>query len=166
MDRVGIMTERVGTNVRRLRREQDMSIRVLTEKVGPLGWSISVQGLSRLETGQRGITVDQMAILAEALNVSMVELLEEPLPETEGVLTGGGEVTAVGSAGLTDSASVTLSEAVTEPVNTMLDRLAMELRHGSERIAAASRTRPTSSVERLVSSLSRLADQAEAAKVR
>jgi transcriptional regulator with XRE-family HTH domain len=87
MDRYGGMSRRVGSNVRQLRKVRGLTLQDLIDTLVTLGaGDMSVAALSRLETGRRTITVDQMTTLAEALDVAPSDLLEAELPPS--ALTG------------------------------------------------------------------------------
>ncbi|MBA2954654.1 helix-turn-helix domain-containing protein [Nocardioides sp. MAH-18] len=63
----------VGPRLRALRQERDITLRDLSEETG-----ISVSTLSRLESGQRRPTLEQLLPLARAHRVSLDELVDAP----------------------------------------------------------------------------------------
>lgn len=52
-----------------------------------VGLDLSVSGLSRLEKGERPVTVDELALIAEVLDESTADLLEQ-----ETIVTGSGDL--------------------------------------------------------------------------
>jgi transcriptional regulator with XRE-family HTH domain len=84
----GAMSERVGRNVRRFRAEQGMTQERLAELLTDGGMPLSDAAVSRLESGQRAITVDHLMALAEVLDRSPLELMEPameraPMPASQ-----------------------------------------------------------------------------------
>lgn len=71
---------RVAANVRRLRHDQGMTLSDLSAALSALGRPMAVTTLSKVELGQRGIDVDDLVALAEALNVSVSTLLGDVDP--------------------------------------------------------------------------------------
>ena len=63
--------ERVGTSIRKLRKQRKMTLQQLSEAVG-----LSVGYLSYLERNEKSPTLVNMARICEALNTSMADLLE------------------------------------------------------------------------------------------
>lgn len=63
----------VGSRLRALRQQRDVTLRDLAEETG-----ISVSTLSRLESGQRRPTLEQLLPLARAHRVSLDELVDAP----------------------------------------------------------------------------------------
>lgn len=63
----------VGPRLRALRQQRDVTLRDLAEETG-----ISVSTLSRLESGQRRPTLEQLLPLARAHRVSLDELVDAP----------------------------------------------------------------------------------------
>lgn len=66
-------TIQVGPRLRALRQQRGVTLRDLTEETG-----ISVSTLSRLESGQRRPTLEQLLPLARAHRVSLDELVDAP----------------------------------------------------------------------------------------
>lgn len=83
--------EIVGAQVEELRGglTQQQFVERLHERCG---WSLDPASLSRLEAGQRAITVDELLLLARALDVAPVQLLA-PMSSDEPVPVGNTEVT-------------------------------------------------------------------------
>lgn len=65
----------VATNVRRLRKERGWSLAELSNRLDDAGHAMSLPVLSKLELGERGIDVDDLAALAAVLEVSPQELM-------------------------------------------------------------------------------------------
>lgn len=87
----------VGENLARLRRITGMTTRVLAEKMVVRLIPMSSSGITDIERGRRGVSVDQLTALADALGVSPLALLiPQPLgddgeradPDAEVRLTG------------------------------------------------------------------------------
>lgn len=72
---VGPTTQHVAATVRHLRQESGIPTTALARRLAALGHPISQSGVTRLETGQRHITVDDLATLAAVLGVQPAELL-------------------------------------------------------------------------------------------
>jgi transcriptional regulator with XRE-family HTH domain len=69
----------VATNVRRLRTKRKMSLARLSKALAERGYSkLSLKLLSKLENGERGISVDDLSALADALNVEVDDLMQPP----------------------------------------------------------------------------------------
>ena len=68
----------VAQNVRRIRGLRGASIYALSDTLRELGRSISPDAVSKLEKQQRQVTVDDLAALAAALNVTPTQLLDPP----------------------------------------------------------------------------------------
>lgn len=71
----GATAQRVAANVRALRKAAGLDLSQLSELLTGLGQPISLSGLSKLETGQRRVDVDDLVALALALDVSPNRLL-------------------------------------------------------------------------------------------
>lgn len=65
----------VGTAVRRLRDERRWTALDLVHRLQPLGGDLSRQAISKIETGARGVSIDELCLLARALDVQPVDLL-------------------------------------------------------------------------------------------
>lgn len=68
-------TSVVAHNVKRWRERRGLGQGEFAERLGDLGWSIDRTGVTRIEKGRREITVDDLGVLAVALNVPMTLLL-------------------------------------------------------------------------------------------
>lgn len=79
------LLQRLGRRVRELRDERDLTQEELAEGAG-----ISWHFLSSIERGQKGATVETLAALAKAMDVSLAELfldVDRPLPREAKRLT-------------------------------------------------------------------------------
>jgi transcriptional regulator with XRE-family HTH domain len=65
----------VAANTRRLRTEAGLSLSEVAARMGALEWPMNPSQLSKIETGRRTITVDDLLALAEALQVGPATLL-------------------------------------------------------------------------------------------
>ncbi|MFD3849218.1 helix-turn-helix domain-containing protein [Streptomyces microflavus] len=72
---LGDTTRHVGRTVRDLRERQGTSTTVMAQRLTALGRRISQSGVTRLETGQRRIDVDDLVALAAVLGVHAAALL-------------------------------------------------------------------------------------------
>ncbi|AYC41983.1 helix-turn-helix domain-containing protein [Streptomyces griseorubiginosus] len=77
---LGDTTRHVARTVRDLRERQGISTTVMAERLTALGRRISQSGVTRLETGQRQITVDDLTALAAVLGVRAASLLPSGAP--------------------------------------------------------------------------------------
>lgn len=68
----------LGKNVARIRKLRGMTVRDLAAKLGPLGLRLSPSGVSEVENAGRKVSIDELLIIAIALNTSIIDLL---LPE-------------------------------------------------------------------------------------
>lgn len=82
----------VAGNIARLRRRADMTTRQLSAALERAGRPIPPSGITRMEKGERVVTVDDLAALAVVLNVPPAALMLPP-DATTGT---GAEVTGVG----------------------------------------------------------------------
>lgn len=71
----GLYTEIVAANVRTLRRNQELTAEELSALVTEHGGDLARSMISSIETGQRGVSVDELVYLAQALRVDPVALL-------------------------------------------------------------------------------------------
>ncbi len=81
----GPVAEQVSHNLAALRAKRGMSLGQLSEELGKLGRPILASGLSKIETGERRVDVDDLVALSVALDVSPSRLLlpaEQPQPLT------------------------------------------------------------------------------------
>ncbi|WP_433855071.1 helix-turn-helix domain-containing protein [Streptomyces kronopolitis] len=72
---LGDATRHVGRTVRGLRKRQGISTMAMAERLSALGRRISQSGVTRLETDQRRIDVDDLTALAAVLGVRPASLL-------------------------------------------------------------------------------------------
>lgn len=70
--------ETVAANVRRLRQQREWSQAALAKRLTELGHRYSLPVLSKIEIGDRGIDVNDLVALSDALGVPATELLREP----------------------------------------------------------------------------------------
>lgn len=94
---VGPTGKTVADNLARLRKVRGYSTRQLATELERKGRSVSPSGITRMEKGDRVITVDDLVALAAVFGVSPVSLLL-PLTttaETSVEITGGGTVDAL-----------------------------------------------------------------------
>lgn len=68
----------VAANVRRMRTERGWSLADLSRRLGELGYPMGVAVLSKLELGDRGIDVDDLAAIAWALGEAPHRLMMDP----------------------------------------------------------------------------------------
>ncbi len=76
-------TAHVATNVRQLRNSNGWTLADLSEQLDTLGWTLTVQTLSKLETGARATSVDDLHFLSVAFGVSADDLLAPPAPSVD-----------------------------------------------------------------------------------
>ena len=69
---VGAVSNRIGQNLRRLRRGSTYG---LADRLRELGWPIQQSGITRVERGERRVDVDDLVALALALEVNPNQLL-------------------------------------------------------------------------------------------
>lgn len=72
---IGRATVEVATVIESLRESAGMSLEALSHRLGELGRPIHTSGLSKLENGERRIDIDDLAAIAQALEVSIVRLV-------------------------------------------------------------------------------------------
>lgn len=77
---IGSAGIRAARTIEILRTEQDLAQRELAERVTTLGHPMSNTMLSRIERAQRRCDVDDLVLIAEALRVSPLVLLQGPNP--------------------------------------------------------------------------------------
>ncbi len=65
----------LGDNVARIRRLRQMTVRDLSAELKKLGLSLSPSGVSEIENAGRKVAVDELLVIAIALNTSPVDLL-------------------------------------------------------------------------------------------
>jgi transcriptional regulator with XRE-family HTH domain len=69
------ISEVVGQAVRRRRTELEWTLATLAKELKERGYPLSVSALSRLEAGERGVSIDHAVALADALGVQITRLL-------------------------------------------------------------------------------------------
>lgn len=74
----------LGANVRRIRDIRSMTVRDLSARLRPLGFSLSPSGVSEIENATRKVSVEELLTLAIALNTSVIDLI---LPAADENLT-------------------------------------------------------------------------------
>jgi len=67
--------ETVSANVKRLRTQQNLGLRALSEKLGEVGRPLRHSAVDQIEKGTRRVDVDDLMALAAALGVSPITLL-------------------------------------------------------------------------------------------
>lgn len=72
---LGPTGETVRENISRVRRERNLTLRALSERLSELGRPISNSSISQVETGARRVDVDDLLAFAVALDVSPNTLL-------------------------------------------------------------------------------------------
>ncbi|MGN7188834.1 helix-turn-helix domain-containing protein [Microbacterium enclense] len=72
---LGPTGDTVRRNVRRVRQDQECTLRDLSERLAENGYPMAQSALSKIENGTRRVDVDDMMALAVALGVSPVALL-------------------------------------------------------------------------------------------
>ncbi|OHT49657.1 Putative regulator or DNA-binding protein [Mycobacteroides abscessus subsp. massiliense] len=86
----------VSANLKRLRTVLGVSSRSLAQSMNELGAPMSSSGITDIESGRRGVSVDQLTCIAAALGVSPITLLTpwvadgdaDPDPGAEAMLSG------------------------------------------------------------------------------
>jgi len=77
-DGIKPVAARVAENVRTLRKERGLDLADVAERMAGLGRPLSLNGVSKVERGKRGVDVDDLVALALALNVSPLRLILTP----------------------------------------------------------------------------------------
>ena len=65
----------MGTNLAAVRRARQLTVRQLSERLSALGAPMLPSGITKIETGQRRVDVEELVALSAALNVSPARLL-------------------------------------------------------------------------------------------
>lgn len=89
----GLVSRRVARNLREIRQQQKLSTYDVARLLKTIGWPIQQTGVARIETGERGISVDDLVALAAVLDVAPVRLL---MPPALSISRNGGTQTGVG----------------------------------------------------------------------
>lgn len=71
----GSLTRQVGENLRALRKARGLSLSEVSGRMGRLGRPLSLNGLSKVELGNRGVDLDELVALARALGVPPLLLI-------------------------------------------------------------------------------------------
>lgn len=69
--------EVVGGNIRELREGADLTQRELADRLRERGWQIDPTALTRIEAGTRSVRVSQLFLIADALSVTVSELIAD-----------------------------------------------------------------------------------------
>lgn len=77
---IGLTGETVRANIKRLRREREMTLRDLADHMSRVVRPMAHNTISEIERGARRVDVDDLMALAEGLNVSPIALL---MPKTD-----------------------------------------------------------------------------------
>lgn len=77
---IGAVGDQVRRNLLRLRTGRGLTVNQLASLCEKLGRKIPQSGLTRIELGERRVDVDDLLVLARALNVSYTQLIEPPSP--------------------------------------------------------------------------------------
>jgi transcriptional regulator with XRE-family HTH domain len=89
----GPTSARVAANVRRIRRDRELTTAALSQRLAELGHPIADTGITKIEKGQRRVDVDDLVALAAALGTTPTRLLlpevDIPNPGASFVLTPG-----------------------------------------------------------------------------
>ena len=81
-------SEHVAANVKRLRKERGWTLAQLSEQLESWGHRLTVPVLSKIELGDRGIDVDDLAAFVRAFDTDPVFLLTDPAVVAEARVTG------------------------------------------------------------------------------
>lgn len=73
----GEKTNIVGSKIKKLRKKQKMSQRVLSNKLELMGVYVCRGSISRIEDGIRTVTDIELYAISRALGVSIIDLFEE-----------------------------------------------------------------------------------------
>lgn len=65
----------VGEKIRTVRRERKLTLEALSDRIAELGRTLDISALARMEKGQRRIDVDDLMVLADALEIPPSQLL-------------------------------------------------------------------------------------------
>lgn len=75
---LGPIGENVRANIQRLRAHRGMSYRELSDRLATVGRPIPALGLSRLESGNRRVDVDDLMAFAEVFGTTPAYLMGKP----------------------------------------------------------------------------------------
>lgn len=74
-ERLGPLTRNVAANLRALRKQRGMSLAEVSEQLEQLGAPLSLNAVSKIELGNRGVDLDEVTALARALRVPPLLLI-------------------------------------------------------------------------------------------
>lgn len=74
-ERLGPLTRNVAANLRVLRKQRGMSLAEVSEQLEQLGAPLSLNAVSKIELGNRGVDLDEVTALARALRVPPLLLI-------------------------------------------------------------------------------------------
>lgn len=98
----GPSSQRVAENLRRIRRERDLTTAALSRRLAEIGHPIADTGITKIEKGDRRVNVDNLVALAVALDTTPNRLL---LPEVDLTrLSAEFDLTQQGTHGRVDAA--------------------------------------------------------------
>lgn len=86
------LLRKLGDNVRRLRKDRRLSLAEVSARMNELGVPLSLNGLSKVELGNRDLALDELAALSAALQVAPVVLVLPLGPERTVELFPGANV--------------------------------------------------------------------------
>lgn len=70
----------VGGNVRAARLDRGLTQRDLAVRLTDAGWKIDASALARIESGERALRIEQVEVLARALELTLTELIVDTEP--------------------------------------------------------------------------------------
>jgi transcriptional regulator with XRE-family HTH domain len=117
----GATAETVSANVKRLRTQQNLGLRALSNKLGDLGWPLSYNAIDQIERGRRRAGVDDLMALSVALDCSPISLLMPKVADQAEMVsvTGTKDWAAKLFLWLRGEASVTDASPMTVLANTL-----------------------------------------------
>jgi transcriptional regulator with XRE-family HTH domain len=74
-ERYGPLTRQVAANARRIRERRGLTLANVAERMAALGRPMTLNGVSKIERGNRGVDLDDVAALARALDVAPLLLI-------------------------------------------------------------------------------------------
>lgn len=133
------LVRQLGDNVRRLRKDCGLSLAEVSSRMGALGVPLSLNGISKVELGNRELGLDEIAALARALDVAPLQVIFpiglEPVVE---LLPGASVATWAAAKWFTGEAAfpVVLPNASWIPAEERLDELPTTYFREQDRIVA------------------------------
>ncbi len=85
----------VAANIKRWRVQRGLDQQALADRLGQLGWQVDRTTITRIEHGERKVTVDDLGMLAAALNVPLTVMLIPVFDGGDVTLTPSGRTNAV-----------------------------------------------------------------------